>query len=189
MEGTKGGTTNSTGKEKGWGDALGEVIWGVWTSQRGKEREIGIKMRLHPLKIGDTPWETPCDISLHSNKVPRLLCLLLGHNPAVSVDGFPGSQRSRSSPWPSLAPVMASLALPKPSSRHTTLADTRFQLSSHTVPHSPFFSTSTRPSPVLAPPFSLTRGCCKRRTQEWEIFLFLSFSFFFSFLSPFLKFP
>ena len=69
-------------------------------------------------------------------------------------------------PCPSLAPVIASLALPKPSSRHTTLADTRFQLSSHTVPHSPFFSTSTRPSPVLAPPFSLTRGCWKRWMEE-----------------------
>lgn len=65
------------------------------------------------------------------------------------------------SPCPSLAPVIASLALPKPSSRHTTLANTRFQLSSQTVPHSPFFSTSTRPSPVLAPPFSLTKGCWK----------------------------
>lgn len=69
-------------------------------------------------------------------------------------------------PCPSLAPVMASLALPKPSSRHTTLADTRFQLSSQTVPHSPFFSTSTRPSPVLAPPFSLTSGCWKTQTEE-----------------------
>lgn len=84
--------------------------------------------------------------------------------------GFLGWTRHKRSlelsPCPSLAPVMASLALPKPSSRHTTLADTRFQLSSQTVPHSPFFSTSTRPSPVLAPPFSLTRGCWK--TQKWR---------------------
>lgn len=59
-------------------------------------------------------------------------------------------------PWPMRAPVRASLALPKPSSLQTTLADSRFQRSSHTVPHTLLFSTSTRPSPTLAPPFSLT---------------------------------
>lgn len=60
------------------------------------------------------------------------------------------------SPCPMRAPVRASLALPKPSSLQTTLADCRFQRSSHTVPHSLSLSTSTRPSPSLAPPFSLT---------------------------------
>lgn len=59
-------------------------------------------------------------------------------------------------PWPMRAPVRASLALPKPSSLQTTLADCRFQRSSQTVPHSLSFSTSTRPSPSRAPPFSLT---------------------------------
>lgn len=63
------------------------------------------------------------------------------------------------SPWPMRAPARASLALPKPSSRQTTLADSRFQRLSQTVPHSPFFSTSTRPSPILSPPFSRTRCC------------------------------
>lgn len=62
-------------------------------------------------------------------------------------------------PCPSLAPVSASLALPNPSSRHTTVAARMSQLSSHTVPHSPFFNTSTRPSPIIAPPLSRTRGC------------------------------
>ena len=62
-------------------------------------------------------------------------------------------------PCPSRAPVRASLALPKPSSRHTTVAAFMFQWSSHTVPHSPFFSTSTRPSPITAPPLRRTKGC------------------------------
>lgn len=61
-----------------------------------------------------------------------------------------------SSPWPMRPPLRASLALPKPNSLHTTLADSRSQWSSHTVPHSLFFNTSTRPSPGLAPPFSRT---------------------------------
>ncbi|KAG7266136.1 hypothetical protein CRUP_016384 [Coryphaenoides rupestris] len=43
----------------------------------------------------------------------------------------------------------------------TTLAACRLQRSSHTVPHALFFSTSTRPSPVRAPPF--------RRTLDWTI--------------------
>lgn len=54
------------------------------------------------------------------------------------------------------------MALPKPSSRHTTLADSRFQRSSQIVPHSLLLSTSTRPSPTFAPPFSRSRGCGKR---------------------------
>lgn len=62
-------------------------------------------------------------------------------------------------PCPSRAPVRASLALPNPSSRHTTVAARMFQLSSHTVPHSPFFNTSTRPSPIIAPPLRRTKGC------------------------------
>lgn len=61
-----------------------------------------------------------------------------------------------SSPCPMRPPVRASLALPKPSSLQTTLADCRLQRSSHTVPHSLSFSTSTRPSPSLAPPFRRT---------------------------------
>lgn len=61
---------------------------------------------------------------------------------------------------------MASLALPKPSSLQTTLADTRSHLSSHTVPHSPFRSTSTRPSPIWAPPLSRTRGCWRNRSRQ-----------------------
>lgn len=71
-------------------------------------------------------------------------------------------------PCPILAPVRASLALPKPSSRHTTVAARMFQLSSQTVPHSPFFSTSTRPSPILAPPFRRTRGCYRNSALKEE---------------------
>lgn len=72
---------------------------------------------------------------------------------------MPGTFTPAPSPWPMRAPVRASLALPKPSSRHTTLADSRFQRSSQMVPHSLLLSTSTRPSPTLAPPFSRIRGC------------------------------
>lgn len=72
-------------------------------------------------------------------------------------------------PCPSRPPESASLALPKPSSRHTTVADMRFQLSSQIVPHSPFFSTSTRPSPTTAPPLRRTRGCCERHRREWGV--------------------
>lgn len=71
---------------------------------------------------------------------------------------MPGSTPAPS-PWPMRAPVRASLALPKPSSRHTTLADSRLQRSSQIVPHSLLLSTSTRPSPTFAPPFSRIRGC------------------------------
>lgn len=67
--------------------------------------------------------------------------------------------RNGSSPWPMRAPLKASLALPKPISRHTTLASWRPQRSSHTLPHLLCLSTSTRPSPIRAPAFSLTVFC------------------------------
>ena len=68
-------------------------------------------------------------------------------------------------PCPRRPPDRASMAVPKPSSRHTTVADSRFQLSSHMVPHSPFFNTSTRPSPTMAPPRRRTSGCWKEITE------------------------
>lgn len=71
-----------------------------------------------------------------------------------------------SSPCPMRAPVRASLAVPKPSSLQTTLADCRFQRSSHTVPQSRSLSTSTRPSPTLDPPFSLTLAWTHTDGQE-----------------------
>lgn len=75
-------------------------------------------------------------------------------------------------PWPNRPPDRASLAVPKPSSRHTTVADSRFHLSSQMVPHSPFFNTSTRPSPTMAPPRRRTNGCWRekmRRQSLWEL--------------------
>lgn len=71
-------------------------------------------------------------------------------------------------PCPIRAPVRASFAVPKPSSRHTTLAAFMSQLSSHTVPQMPFFSTSTRPSPTFAPPRRRTRGCQREIKQRKE---------------------
>lgn len=68
-------------------------------------------------------------------------------------------------PCPRRPPDRASFAVPKPSSRHTTVADSRLHLSSHMVPHSPFFNTSTRPSPTMAPPRRRTNGCWRRQTQ------------------------
>lgn len=59
-------------------------------------------------------------------------------------------------PWPKCAPLRASLAVPKPSSLHTTLAAVRSHRWSQTVPHFPSFSTSTRPSPSLGPAFRRT---------------------------------
>ena len=49
-------------------------------------------------------------------------------------------------------------ALTKPSSRQTTLASISLQWSSHTVPHSPSWNTSTRPSPAVVPFTSRTLG-------------------------------
>lgn len=67
------------------------------------------------------------------------------------------------SPCPIRAPLRASRAVPKPSSRHTTLAACRSHFRSQTVPHVPAFRTSTRPSPAWAPPFRRTRAC-RRKT-------------------------
>ncbi len=64
------------------------------------------------------------------------------------------------SPCPSWALVRASLAVPKPSSLQTTLAAAMSQRWSHTVPHFPSLSTSTRPSPSRGPAF--------RRTTSWK---------------------
>lgn len=61
-------------------------------------------------------------------------------------------------PWPIKAPCRASLAVPKPSSLHTTLAAVLSHMWSTTVPHFPFRSTSTRPSPSLGPALRRT-GC------------------------------
>lgn len=68
-------------------------------------------------------------------------------------------------PCPRRPPDSASLAVPKPNSRQTTVADRRLQLSSHMVPHSPFFRTSTRPSPTMAPPRRRTNGCWGWRSR------------------------
>lgn len=101
---------------------------------------------LHVHPAAQCPQDTPMGKSLiHSS---RRGCL--------------ASSALAASPCPMRAPVRASLALPKPSSRHTTLADCRFQRSSQIVPHSLLLSTSTRPSPTLAPPFSRIRGCGSR---------------------------
>lgn len=64
------------------------------------------------------------------------------------------------SPWPMYAPERASLAEPKPSSLHTTLAEIRSHRWSTTVPHFPSRRTSTLPSPRRDPDF--------RRTDSYE---------------------
>lgn len=64
------------------------------------------------------------------------------------------------------APRGASLAEPKPSSLHTTLAAVRSHRWSHTVPHLPSRSTSTRPSPSRAPAFRRTAACGSTQTRE-----------------------
>lgn len=77
------------------------------------------------------------------------------------------SQRSRSCPWhptssrrmgpcprPKVALPGALTARPHRSWRHTTLASEMSQPSSHTVPHVPSCSSSTRPSQRLRPPTS-----------------------------------
>jgi len=58
------------------------------------------------------------------------------------------------------APERASLAEPKPSSLHTTLAEIRSHRWSTTVPHFPSCRTSTLPSPRRGPDF--------RRTDSYE---------------------
>lgn len=62
-------------------------------------------------------------------------------------------------PCPSWALVRASLAVPKPSSLHTTLAAFMSHRWSHMVPHFPSLSTSTRPSPSRGPAFRRATGC------------------------------
>lgn len=64
------------------------------------------------------------------------------------------------------APRRASLAEPKPSSLHTTLAAVRSHRRSHTVPHLPSRSTSTRPSPNRGPAFRRTAACGNTRQRE-----------------------
>lgn len=76
----------------------------------------------------------------------------------VALETYPAQKRII--PWPIWAPLMASLAVPKPSSLQTTLAAVISHMWSHTVPHFPSRSTSTRPSPRRGPAF--------RRTSGWE---------------------
>ncbi len=69
-------------------------------------------------------------------------------------------------PSPMSAPRRASLAEPKPSSLHTTLAAVRSHRWSHTDPHFPSRSTSTRPSPSLGPAFRRTAACGEPRKSH-----------------------
>ena len=55
------------------------------------------------------------------------------------------------------------LSIGSPSCRHTTVASSAIQLSSHTVPHPPPRHTSTRPSMSEAPPTS-----CTLLSTHWE---------------------
>lgn len=71
-------------------------------------------------------------------------------------------------PCPSWALVRASLAVPKPSSLQTTLAAGTSHRWSHTVPHLPSRSNSTRPSPRRGPAFSRTTGCVEKKEFGWE---------------------
>lgn len=96
------------------------------------------------------------------------ICSDLPHLRSVLIDASlpcPSRLPDASLPCPSRPPDSASLAVPKPSSRHTTVADSRSHLSSQMVPHSPSFSTSTRPSPTMAPPRRRTSGCWRRRQK------------------------
>lgn len=62
-------------------------------------------------------------------------------------------------------PLRVLLAAPQFSSRHTTATSVKSQPSSHTVPHWPLSSSSTRPSQRWGPPISRTLGgdSAKRR--------------------------
>ena len=64
-------------------------------------------------------------------------------------------------------PLGIPLAAPQPSSRHTTSTSFMFQPLSHTVPHSPFRSTSTRPSQRWGPLTSRTLG--EDSAKKWDI--------------------
>lgn len=79
------------------------------------------------------------------------------------IQALPPHPRPPHSPWPSRAPKRTSRAEPKPSSRHTTLAEMRFHPWSQTVPHWRFMSTSTRPSPTWAPERRRTLVSCWER--------------------------
>ena len=59
-------------------------------------------------------------------------------------------------PEPKCAELWALTAPEYPSSRHMTLASSKSQLSSHTVPQSPLYKISTLPSPFQLPPTSLS---------------------------------
>lgn len=56
-------------------------------------------------------------------------------------------------------------ARPQPRRRHTTRALRMFQWSSHTVPHTPWCRTSTRPSQRLRPPARRRPGAAGTRQQ------------------------
>lgn len=78
------------------------------------------------------------------------------------------------SPWPIKAPCRASLAEPKPSSLHTTLAAGLSHMWSTMVPHFPSRSTSTRPSPSLGPAFRRT-GCAGQRWKYNSVYAYVQF--------------
>lgn len=84
-------------------------------------------------------------------------------------------------PCPSWALVRASLAVPKPSSLHTTLAAFMSHRWSHMVPHFPSLSTSTRPSPSRGPAFRRTTDCKigqkKQEVLRWETKTLWNYSF------------
>lgn len=64
-------------------------------------------------------------------------------------------------------PLGVPVAAPQPSSRHTTSTFFMPQPSSHTVPHWPFRSTSTRPSQRWWPPTS--RVLDEDSAKKWDI--------------------
>lgn len=90
-------------------------------------------------------------------------------------------------PSPNQAPGGAERASPQSSSRHTTATSRISQSSSHTVPHSPWWKTSTRPMQRFGPPVRRTvKGPARRKRSQMETFM-LSPILIFDTLLPTLK--
>lgn len=140
------------------------IIWSVRADGCGIYGKQKISKRLKSLPVfSGIPWRMRNTFK-HPNYTGRMNSLNVEFSRMFNESLCFGQQQFLVLPWPIKAPCSASLAVPKPSSLHTTLAAVLSHKWSTIVPHFPSRSTSTRPSPSLGP--TLRRTGCIRQQRE-----------------------